>query len=179
VVYVLNNFSINFIFIDTNMYDEIWCSGEKYPESSSIEQFNWLNKILDNNHRWNIVVGHIPFIANPHKVGKDGKPAVRLEKDLYELISKNSSRIDLYMCADEHNQQYITMPGMPPEVIAGSGGAAQDTQIFEVEKLASFTKLKQSTFGFVTMGIHKDYIKLEFYGVSNPFLQPQIFYIRK
>jgi hypothetical protein len=105
VLYQTNSCSINLIFIDTNMYDKSWCQGV-YPENAEQNQKDWLSKTLSYDYDWNIVIGHIPFLCNPHKK-KGEKITARLEKGLYELIQENSDKIDLYMCADEHNQQYI------------------------------------------------------------------------
>ena len=121
-------FYINLIFIDTNMYEGKWCQG-LYPESAYSEQDKWLGQTLlykSDVKVWNIVIGHIPFLSNPHK--KDMN--IRKVQQLYNLIQKYSNQIDLYMCADEHNQQYITQPGMPPQIISGSGGASLDENIF-------------------------------------------------
>lgn len=163
VVYQTTSCSINFIFIDTNMYDKSWCDG-LYPDDAEENQKKWLENILLNDHDWNIVIGHIPFLCNPHKKkGEKIKP--RFEKNLYKLIQENADKIDLYMCADEHNQQYIKIDGMPPEVIAGSGGAVQDEEIFLIpdqQPQGINTLLARSVFGYVSMKINSEYINLSF-----------------
>lgn len=166
IVYKIGNMIINMIFIDTNMYEDKWCQG-RYPENAKREQDEWLGSVLissDEPH-WNIVIGHIPFISNPHKVkGEIVKP--RIEIELYELIQKYNDKINLYMCADEHNQQYITLPNMPPEVIAGSGGALLDENIYLAEGVGEYTQLYRSTFGFISTNVSPELIELNFYGVK-------------
>lgn len=162
IIYNLKDFKVNLIFIDTNMYEDNWCQG-KYPENAKEQQFKWLGEVLikydkNENKVWNIVIGHIPFIANPHKEVKD----VRKEEDLYNLIEKYSSYINLYMCADEHNQQYISIPGMPPQVISGSGGAILDEKIFTKNFIEKYTDFARATFGFVDVNITSDYLKFTF-----------------
>ena len=169
ILYKTDEMTINLIFIDTNMYEQKWCQG-MYPEYAISEQRAWLDKVLINNNNigyWNIVIGHIPFIANPHKKIDDNdvvKP--RMEKILYKLIQDYANKIDLYMCADEHNQQYITVPNMPPQVIAGSGGALLDENIYTNSYLNEYTQLYRSTFGFVSTEITSTSINLGFYGVK-------------
>ena len=161
ILYRLNTYNINMIFIDTNMYEKKWCQGV-YPNYAISEQDKWLGHILQVSPKntWNIVIGHIPFWANPHK-GKE-----RVEIKLLELIQKYSNLIDLYMCADEHNQQYITLPNLPPQVISGTGGAVLDN-ISISENLKNYTHVCRSEFGFVSVNVSNSQINLDFYTVNN------------
>ena len=181
VVYNMDNFSINLVFIDTNMYDEDWCQG-KYPSGAKDKQARWVAKVLKESEcDWNIVIGHVPFICNPHKVkeGKTRQP--RVTPELFDLLKNHANKIDLYMCADEHNQQYITLPNMPPEVVAGSGGAVQDRTIHPVQELPepNVTQLAQYTFGFVTVEISAWSIDLTFYGEAHEPREPKKFRIER
>jgi hypothetical protein len=165
---------INFVFIDTNIYELKYCSGN-YPTGSELQQENWLSHaLIEDPTVWNVIIGHIPFQCNSHhifnkkKPGKTG-PSVRVVEGLRDVIRKFSNRIDVYMCADEHNQQYITLPGMPPEVISGSGGAILDEYTrYEDEENTSLTKrsthMARAAFGFVGVRINKSELHLEFRG---------------
>jgi hypothetical protein len=177
MLYKLNDFFINFIFIDTNIYEKMWCNNKNYPENAQEQQDKWLTSILNkynNPNTWNIVIGHIPFLANSHK-----KDNIRYEKLLYDLISNNSYLIDLYMCTDEnHNQQYINTT--PPQIISGSGGVL-DKDIYIVD---SKFNIKNKTFfnnigyGFVYVSIKKDIINLTYHSSTNSY-SPKTFTINK
>lgn len=164
----VNDVVINFVFIDTNMYTEIWCDGNPYDEGSMIKQKEWLKHIVSQNRphvHWNIVIGHIPYIYNSHKYDKKSDKIPKkyiYEKNLYDCIKESSAYIDLYMCADEHNQQYITSyDNMPPIVIAGSGGSALD-DVFRAEEETT-THLAESSFGFVSVNVKPEKINLTFH----------------
>lgn len=184
IIYQMSDFYINFIFIDTNMYEtDKWCWGT-YPENAKTDQYKWVDEVLHIKYDmpvWNIVIGHIPFICNSHK---ENNIQPRIEVDLYKLILDYSHKIDLYMCADEHNQQYITMDGMPPQVISGSGGADLDRNVY-VNELELQTQLIRSVFGFVGFSITKEEINLTFYTaqnqpmISEELLEPKTFIISK
>jgi hypothetical protein len=150
--------NINLIFIDTNIYSTEYCTGV-YPDDAKMRQHRWIDSVLDKDS-WNIIVGHDPFVANSHK----GKKA-RITEDLYEYIKINAQMIDLYLCADEHNQQYIVMDDMPAEIISGSGGAILDTEI-TYEDLKDKTMLGRATFGFVGLKIFDDWIGVEYYATD-------------
>ena len=183
---------VNFIFIDTNIYENIYCNGD-YPPEAAESQSKWLDDVLSRDRtQWNIVIGHIPFESNSHhkfnqEKAKKTKSSFRLEKALRKVIEMFSDRIDVYMCADEHNQQYITLPGMPPEVVSGSGGAVLDefvrseSTIGEYSaKLQGYCKTPETeaagvepvlgdciarpAFGFVGVDINASKMVLSYYG---------------
>ena len=116
------------------------------------------------------MIGHVPFTSNSHHEFKEGKSktfsSIRVVEGLRDVIRKFSDRIDLYMCADEHNQQYITLPGMPPEVISGSGGAILDIYIRKDEDSYVYnnTHFARAAFGFVAVVVDKSKIQLSYYG---------------
>jgi hypothetical protein len=151
---------INLVFIDTNIYEGKSCTGSPYPHNAKVDQLKWLEYVLnENKDSWNIVIGHIPFLANSHKEGK----SLRLEPNLQQDLTRFENLIDLYMCADEHNQQYITYPKMPKEIISGAGGGILDENMETVDVLISHTKYRQSKmFGFVGMLINSENIFIEF-----------------
>lgn len=160
---VNDNCKVNLVFIDTNIYDEIYCDEQKYELDARSKQKEWLNNVLTQNKDcWNLVIGHIPFIYNPHKEGKKG-----IRRELYEDIQENKHLIDLYMCADEHNSQYIIYKDMPPEIISGIGGAILDKNIY-INELKDYTLFTRAVFGFVGLEIYNQKIILNFYSTENP-----------
>jgi hypothetical protein len=170
----MEGFDVNLIFIDTNMYDKKWCEGN-YPLSAQKEQKNWLESVLSDKERtWNIVIGHVPFACDPHKE-TDGEIITRVTEGLIELIADNREKIDLYMCADEHNQHYVKYKdgniSFPPQVIAGSGGNKLDTTILE-SLPRDQVLLSRSVFGYVSVKVTKEKISLKFeevpYDPSDP-----------
>jgi hypothetical protein len=197
VLYQMQNFNINMIFIDTNIYKKKWCRTnptEKmqplYPEEAQFAQAEWLkNKLQEGNDKnaWNIVIGHDPFRTRSHK-NIDTVLLRKTPDEFLELIKENADSIHLYMCADEHNQQYISdliVTGrgifyndhrftycdgikLPPQIIAGSGGTKLDKEISNEEELVRATKFYQPAFGFVSMLIQKDQIQFKFNGVTSP-----------
>ena len=177
--YILDdNTKINLIFIDTNMYDEEakYCEGT-YTSEDKEQQEKWLSKVLEKNEEnWNIVIGHIPFVCNLRKCEKEKNVKDNImdltNNDLLILLSKFHKYIDLYMCADEHNQQYIEYKDKGVrinQVISGTGGAPLDRELdcaLKYKDKGAFIKGTQffrSGFGFVSMDIDVDKIDLEFH----------------
>jgi len=178
--YLLSDTTIvNLIFIDTNIYDNEYCSkDEKYDtkffDYAIQKQKTWLTKILTNNkENWNIIIGHNPFISATHSKEDNVNFLVdtRLRKDINEL----ALYIDLYMCADEHNQQYLiyypngNKKNSIPIVISGTGGAPLDKNIKPIPKEENDnvkTIFTRANFGFVSLNITKDNIKMDFHSVN-------------
>ena len=189
VQYDLESFKVKFIFIDTNIYeDKIKCDYDldsfrdkdisKYTEYKQLlqdQQATWLADALakSDSNTWNIVIGHTPFYFIPHKSTLGFRPA------LATLISNNYSKIDLYMCADEHNQQYI--PGnnidllkRPPQIIVGSGGAPLDTpSSLKEEDIGEQARdiigegaWVLERFGFAAVDITSELINITYYGTD-------------
>ena len=73
---------------------------------------------------------------------------------------ENVNYIDLYSCADEHNQQFIIYDNVLPEIISGSGGAPLDIQL---EGVVPGTFFYRPGYGFVAMNISDNEIELEFH----------------
>lgn len=138
---------IHLIFIDTNIYDKKYCNGE-YPEYARKSQVKWIKSIIEKNN-YNIIIGHIPFIANSHKSDKIGP---RLEQDLFEDIKEihDFANINMYICADEHNFQEIKLNSMPLQIIAGIGGTQLDNSI--THSIKETIRVSPS-FGFVSIEI--------------------------
>jgi hypothetical protein len=177
---------VNFIFIDTNMYDyeddengqpeeAPYCSGY-YTQNDRNLQESWLVQLLNNNiDSWNILIGHIPFkyVSSKHQ------NAVETAKYFDIFMQKFNDRIDLYLCADKHNQQYIKHPNRPPEVICGSGGTEPDIftninlQPINSENLYSAentdirsVKYFDSVFGFAGLTIEEYRLVIDFRGIN-------------
>lgn len=196
-VYELNDGTrINYIFMDTNLYDidentgiAMLCPSVEYPIDAREKQVEWMAEvIIKNNCKWNIVIGHIPVVKIPHKKGHP----IEIESfsdDLHrvsELILPHGNKLDLYLCADEHNQQYIscykTDLNLPPIAVIGSGGNHLD----KLKGIEEFKKLygdcikytNDEDHGFVQLNITNDRILLIYYSTildnsSNEFIPSQ------
>ena len=79
------------------------------------------------------------------------------------------------MCADEHNQQYLiyypdgNKENSIPVVISGTGGAPLDKNIKPIPKEENDnvkTIFTRANFGFVSLNITKDNIKMDFHSVN-------------
>lgn len=194
VLYKMRNFYINMIFIDTNIYKKKWCRTDPteeqppYPIQAQFEQAKWLKKQVEKGNTknaWNIVIGHDPFYTRSHKENTLIRSG---SQEFLELIKENAHSIHLYMCADEHNQQYVSnlivsrkdifykddrfndVDGikLPPQIIVGSGGTKLDKSISNEQELQRATQFYQAAFGFVSMSIEEDHIQFQFNGVSSP-----------
>ena len=149
-VYQMNGFKVNFVFINTNLYDNEHCSEmtQKDINSELDQQFEWMKHVLkerqhDSEKVWNVVVGHAPFLWNLHKAGQT------LRTTFAEHMKSLKGDIDLYCCADEHNQQYLKIKDYPTEIISGSGGAVLDDILSG--DLKEYTVVGKKTFGFVDL----------------------------
>lgn len=173
--------TINYIFIDTNLYDidentgiaEL-CPGVNYPTDARQKQVEWMAKvIIENNCKWNIVIGHIPVVKIPHKKGHPIE-IQNFGDDLRQVsdrISTYGNKLDLYLCADEHNQQYISCDkndfNLPPVAVIGSGGNHLD----KLKGLDEFKMLysdcvkydNDKYHGFLQLNISNDKILLMYY----------------
>jgi hypothetical protein len=174
VIYNLKDYSINFIVIDTNMYSEdTTCNPNiKYSEQNKLDQQNWvINTLKTNKTTWNIIIGHIPYIAKGHKK-KNPNIFNKDIDDLFKSIEESKCPIvQVYMCADEHNQQFLQYNNINL-VVAGSGGTALDKLY---DKSSVKTIYEKSTFGFTSFSFHKEKLSIT-YIQTNPFLSPSISY---
>ena len=153
VVYKLYDYTINIIVLDTNMFDEGEdCSGKPFTEEQIQEQERWsLSKA--KNGDWNIAIGHVPYYANGHS---EKKPVIKHER-LEKLIHSISPQI--YICADEHNQQLIE-DEKTCIVVAGSGGTALDDILGS--KPVEGTLFQNKDFGFVSYEFTKEDVLITF-----------------
>ena len=181
VIYPMKNYAVNFIIIDTNVFEEnpISCSGKKFNDNDKHQiistQVEWvIDTLKRNNCLWNIIIGHIPYKANPHKQ-KENSPNYILNPaldHLFRLIkSENCPKVQTYFCADEHNQQFLyDYDNKMALTVAGSGGTILDKKIVkgnywngdEVKTL-----YYSNNFGFVSFSFtYKDHLNISYYESS-------------
>lgn len=199
-IYNMSGYKVNLIFIDTNLYDKVKsCNSKEYPEDSNDrnesheewlinavnKQKKWVTDVIKSNKcEWNLIIGHIPFINNPHKKIKgegslDYASNPEMTKDI-EYITLDARSIglnvQLYLCADEHNQQLIKCPknyesikgidNLPAIIIAGSGGTDLDDVLIS-NTLSKCTKYSLRTHGFVSLKINLNKLYLTFHKSLN------------
>lgn len=145
-------FKVNVIVMDTNMFDvddkELSpdepqrCDKTPYSVGQLFSQKKWVRETIKQERAdWTIIVGHIPYLANGHK--KKNHPVYRIE--LANFIREVAP--DLYICADEHNQQIIK-DGKTTIIVCGSGGTSLDP----IESpLIQDTVFAKSDFGFLAL----------------------------
>jgi hypothetical protein len=164
VIYQMKNYKVNFIVIDTNIFEEdpVSCSGKKYNQDDKTKmintQVNWvLNTLNRNNCLWNIIIGHIPYKSNPHSQKKN-KPNFILNTNLDYLFTQikklSQPKVQVYFCADEHNQQFLyDKSNNMSLIIAGSGGTVLDKKIIKGDYWDGnevSTLFYSNNFGFVS-----------------------------
>lgn len=154
VLYKLQDYIVNIIILDTNMFEENpkKCNNTPFTQEQIDAQCTWAKTVSKQGY-WNIVMGHIPYLANGHKESKH--PVQR--KKLKTLIDE--IKPDLYICADEHNQQFIQIDKETPIVVIGSGGTALDKTL---DKSILGTEYWKSIFGFISLEIKKEYLNVSF-----------------
>ena len=186
----MKDYSVNFIIIDTNMFSEDFhCDGQtKYTEKQIEAQITWVINCLTSNKtcKFNIIIGHCPYIANPHKNetvknrgGEDDVIGIRNDKleVLFNRIkeARDIPKVQVYMCADEHNQQFLYdnhyKMGL---VVAGSGGTALDYDLSREQKIKDVdSKFREAKFGFVEFNFTDDAIAIKYH---NSQIDDQVHY---
>jgi hypothetical protein len=170
VIYNMQGFSVNFILIDTNMFTEDFtCDGKtEYTKEQKKEQAKWVRKALKKGGcEFNIMIGHVPYKANGHKEKKEKDKTIYTKgiEKIFEKIAEKGDKIpkiQVYMCADEHNQQFLYDPEKKLSlVVSGSGGTALDTFIAK-GLYDDITKHRDATFGFVGFEITRDFIDIQY-----------------
>jgi len=179
-----NGIKVNLVFIDTNVYDfdeeEIatLCSEYEKEDDGSLartsygytasfrkNQMMWVRQVLREN-AWNILVGHIPPKMAPHKPKQShvNKPLYDDLADLQKEIASTDKKIHLYLCADEHNQQFVSDKTIPPIAIVGSGGNQLDPIYSSlVEDKENVLYYAKKVHGFVSLDISGSSIELTFF----------------
>jgi hypothetical protein len=156
------------------------CSGKDYTPDMIKEQNEWvIDTLRDNNCRWNIIVGHIPYKANPHKDLGDSVNIIKNKKldELFHRISVTPGlpKVQVYMCADEHNQQFLyddkQKLGL---VVAGSGGTVLDMNIIDGNYMKDndekvYTLYRGSYFGFTKFSFTPDELIVDYIVTDTKF----------
>jgi hypothetical protein len=179
VIYNMTGYSVNFIIIDTNMFSEDFhCDGvTKYNDKQRKVQIEWVIRALgEGKCKYNIIIGHCPYIANPHKEEKvknrseSGEEVTGIRnlelETLFDAISANKGlpKVQVYMCADEHNQQFLYDNKYNMcLVVAGSGGTALDYDIKDQRINGVESRHKNNKFGFVGFDFTNDNIHIKYY----------------
>jgi hypothetical protein len=179
VVYNMKDYNVNFIIIDTNMFSEDFhCDGKtQYTKDQRDKQITWvISSLQKNSCKFNIIIGHCPYIANPHKNetvknrGVDGD-VIGIRNDKLEVLftrikeTQDIPKVQVYMCADEHNQQFLYdnyyQMGL---VVAGSGGTALDYDLSREQKIKDVdSKFREASFGFVEFNFTDDEIAITYH----------------
>jgi hypothetical protein len=184
VVYQLNNYKVNFIVLDTNVFEDkaINCNGDEYKLEEKLKlinnQISWvIQTLLKNNCEWNIIIGHIPYKANLHKKPKDKELDHTINNQLNYLFhyiklieNDKGPKVQVYFCADEHNQQFLYDNDKNMSlIVAGSGGTKLDKNIingryFNNEEHAPvYTSYTSNNFGFTSFNFDKENLKITFF----------------
>lgn len=159
---------ITVVMLDTNMYeeDQTTCNGEPYTDEDRLAQYHFISECYAEaikNHHWIIFMGHIPAKANGHKQ----KRKVVFNEQLYNLLSKFTPH--LYICGDEHNQQFIYDKEIGTSLaIVGSGGTDLDPIYYkqEGEEPIEQTLYAESMFGYLTINITNDHLSVTIISVE-------------
>lgn len=165
VVYnTANNISVNCIVIDTNMFEEVplKCDKSQYTEDEIKQQIDWI-KSVSNIGSWKIVIGHVPYIANGHKK----KKPVIFNNSLSQIFDIVKPQV--YLCADEHNQQFLyNNDKFLSLIVCGSGGTALDSQIFNSRLPENtYTLYKNPVFGFVHLSFKDEGLLIKYINSTN------------
>ena len=172
VEYNLKDYDINFLIIDTNMFSKDYktCNPDiEYSLNDYKIQKKWIINCLKKvNAKWNVIIGHVPYKANGHSKKTPNEFNQHLDSifiDLNNLANKGEiPRVQIYFCADEHNQQFLyDEPKKLSLVVAGSGGAILDTNIQTDGKYSKITKFLSVNFGFVNFNFTENNVKIIYY----------------
>jgi len=139
------------------MFDEDQenCNGKPYTDLEREKQREFIKESCDKakiRGDWLIMIGHIPAVANGHKESR-----IEIKNEMvYELLDIN--RPHLYVCGDEHNQQFIYEKNIGVSLsIIGSGGTDLDNIFYkkleeekDVEPING-TCYADKVFGFLTV----------------------------
>ena len=181
VVYTYNNQRINFIVLNTNIFenDPVGCGGKKYSrdlqEKLLKSHIKWVIKsLIKNNCEWNIIIGHIPYKCNPHKEKGNNGYIVNDQLDVLFKKIKNTSncpKVQVYFCADEHNKQYLYDEEHKLSlIVAGTGGTTLDKiliyGLYFSDESSVKTYYYDNQFGFVSFTF-EDYLTINYFVSRN------------
>ena len=126
--------------------------------------------------KYNIVIGHVPAVANGHKF----KTQVVITSELKALLTEVNPQ--LYICSDEHNQQFLYEDSSNTGfAVLGSGGTILDENVFlnglgEIgpgKSTATLSDIGVETYyalprhGFARVDVEDNGIILSFYAVES------------
>jgi len=145
----------NVIMIDTNLYEDEakQCNGRDYEEGDIMHQTEFIVEQCKRSKEqgdWVIIMGHIPYLANGHK---EKTPIVHNTKlgAVFRRLAKEKCLPHLYICGDEHNQQFMITKEMDlPLAVIGSGGTELDPRIV-IDNDHFITHYAESEWGFLTL----------------------------
>jgi hypothetical protein len=168
VNYVKNkNRGVTVIVIDTNVFDpkQENCKGELYTQIDKDKQIDFIKKSYEKakyRNDWIVIIGHIPALANGHKIKKDSM--VIKNKEVYELLEKFKPHI--YICGDEHNQQFIYDININVSLaIVGSGGTNLDQLHYKTDESLNpiiGTCYAEQVFGFISLKFNENDMCVKF-----------------
>ena len=143
-----------FVFIDTTPLNDEYYEEAKYSNvhgQDTTAQLLWMDKVLNVDTDWKIVVGHHPLYTGGKRV--DEKHWVRSHVET--LLTKHN--VQLYLAGHEHDLQHIRNEEMPTHhIISGSGSEVRKTGMMQHSIFA------ESIQGFVASSITKDSIYNQF-----------------
>lgn len=186
VLYNLKNYDVHVMFIDTNIIEYIMNQKEETlcnfgnVEKLYQSQIDCIEKNVKTlrDKVWKIMVGHIPYRAVGHKTDKCIVDNSKFMKQLFEAYQPH-----IYICADEHNQQFLTENIQCKDVninvgfvVAGSGGTQlDDTKVcnednnlyIEQEDLKIHVPYSYTGFGIPLFKVSENEISIDYYIKEN------------
>lgn len=147
---------VTIIVLDTNMYEKkpYRCDQEtKFTDEDIKKQEDFVNEECERakeNEDWLIIIGHIPAIATGHKSSNiENQPLLSLIKRCHP---------HLYVCGDEHNQQFIYKDSISFAIV-GSGGT--DLDPLNADKVDG-TRYARKNFGFLRLSFSNQQLDVTF-----------------
>jgi len=163
------NRGVTIIVIDTNVFDpkQETCNGNEqlYTQVDREKQLQFIEKSYKeakSRSDWIVIIGHIPALANGHKLKKDS--IVVKNKEVYKIIEKY--RPHIYICGDEHNQQFIYDMDIGVSLaVVGSGGTNLDPIYYKTSddlKAVPVTCYAEQVFGFIVLKFEENDMYVRF-----------------
>lgn len=161
----VNNYNrgVTIIVIDTNVFDpkQETCKGgdQFYTQTDKEKQLQFISatyELAKNRNDWIIMIGHIPALANGHKLKNES--IVVKNNEVYNIIE--NYRPHIYICGDEHNQQFIYDIDINVSLaVVGSGGTNLDPIYYKTDE--SFnpvpgTCYAEQVFGFIALKFNEN-----------------------
>lgn len=154
---------VTVIVIDTNVFDpkQETCNrnDQLYTQTDKDKQLEFIKESYEGAKRrddWIVIIGHIPALANGHKLKKES--TVVKNNDVYKIIEKYKPHI--YICGDEHNQQFIYDVNIGVSLaVIGSGGTNLDPIYYKMDESFNsvpVTCYAEQVFGFIALKFNKN-----------------------